>query len=127
KLEIYSRTMADWGWPEQSTPGYIQSHVHNSKRDASRGEYVLVPTFRLPTLVHTRSANAKWLYELSNTNPVWIHPSDAERIGVEMAGLIRISTRIGHFVNRVWVTEGVRPGVLACSHHLGRWRLFDEA
>jgi anaerobic selenocysteine-containing dehydrogenase len=127
KLEIYSQTMADWGWPEQATPGYIHSHIHNTKRDADRGEYVLVPTFRLPTLIHTRSANAKWLYELSNTNPVWIHPSDAERIGVEMAGLIRISTRIGHFVNRVWVTEGVRPGVLACSHHLGRWRLFDDA
>ncbi|MFG0282812.1 MAG: molybdopterin-dependent oxidoreductase [Phycisphaerales bacterium JB039] len=126
KLEIYSRTMAEWGWPEQCTPGYIKSHVHREKLDPERGVYVLVPTFRLPTLIHTRSANAKWLYELSNTNPVWVHPSDAERIGVEMAGLIRIATRIGYFVNRVWVTEGVRPGVLACSHHLGRWRLFDD-
>ncbi|MBI3015160.1 MAG: formate dehydrogenase, partial [Candidatus Tectomicrobia bacterium] len=23
-------------------------------------------------------------------------------------------------------TEGIRPGVIACSHHLGRWRLSDE-
>jgi len=26
----------------------------------------------------------------------------------------------------VWVTEGMRPGVVACSHHLGRWRLFED-
>jgi hypothetical protein len=24
------------------------------------------------------------------------------------------------------VTEGIRPGVLGMSHHLGRWRLKDE-
>jgi anaerobic selenocysteine-containing dehydrogenase len=80
----------------------------------------------LPTLIHTRSGNSKWLYELSNTNPVWIHPEDAARIGVETLDLVRVSTRIGHFVNKVWVTEGMRPGVVACSHHLGRWRLFDD-
>jgi anaerobic selenocysteine-containing dehydrogenase len=126
KLELWSATLADWGWPEHALPGYIESHVHRRHLDRERGEYALVPTFRLPTLIHTRSGNAKWLYELSNTNPVWIHPEDAKRIGVETADLVRVSTRIGHFVNKAWVTEGVRPGIVACSHHLGRWRLFDE-
>jgi anaerobic selenocysteine-containing dehydrogenase len=126
KLELYSQTLADWGWPEHALPGYIESHVHRRHLDREKGEYALVPTFRLPTLIHTRSGNSKWLYELSNTNPVWIHPEDAERIGVETTDLVRVSTRIGHFVNKVWVTEGVRPGIVACSHHLGRWRLFDE-
>jgi anaerobic selenocysteine-containing dehydrogenase len=127
RLEIYSPTMSDWGWPEQALPGYIRSHVHREHLDPAEGRYVLVPTFRLPTLIHTRSANSKWLYELSNTNPVWIHTEDAARIGVKTADLVRISTRIGHFVNKAWVTEGMRPGVVACSHHLGRWRLFDDA
>jgi anaerobic selenocysteine-containing dehydrogenase len=123
KLEFYSPTMAEWRWPEQTLPGYIETHVHRRHLDRSKGEYCLVPTFRLPTLIHTRSANAKWLYELSNTNPVWIHPEDAELLGVETTDLVRVSTRIGHFVNKAWVTEGMRPGVVACSHHLGRWRL----
>jgi anaerobic selenocysteine-containing dehydrogenase len=126
RCELYSQTMVDWGWPEQVLPGYIESHVHRKHLDPAKGEYALVPTFRLPTLIHTRSGNSKWLYELSNTNPVWIHPEDAARIGVEMLDLVRISTRIGHFVNKVWVTEGMRPGVVACSHHLGRWRLFKD-
>ena len=39
----------------------------------------------------------------------------------------RSTTEIGHFVDRVWVTEAIRPGVVACSHHLGRWRLPRDA
>jgi anaerobic selenocysteine-containing dehydrogenase len=126
RLEMYSATLAEWGWPEHALPGYIESHVHRRHLDRDKGEYALVPTFRLPTLIHTRSGNAKWLYELSNTNPVWIHPKDAERLGVGTTDLVRVTTQIGHFVNKVWVTEGMRPGIVACSHHLGRWRLFDE-
>jgi len=126
RLEIHSPTMVEWGWPEYATPEYIESHVHRRHMDRSKGEMCLVPTFRLPTLIHTRSGNSKWLYELSNTNPVWIHPEDAERMGIETTDLVRISTRIGHFVNKAWVTEGLRPGIVACSHHLGRWRLSDD-
>ena len=29
----------------------------------------------------------------------------------------------GYFVAKAWITEGIRPGVVACSHHMGRWRL----
>lgn len=36
--------------------------------------------------------------------------------------LVRVETEIGHFVLRSWVTEGIRPGVVACSHHMGRWK-----
>ena len=113
--------MVEWGWPEFATPVYVESHISENKLDRDDNEMALVPTFRLPTLIHTRSANSKWLTELSNTNPVWMHPTDAERIGIGMGGLVRVSTSIGYYVNAVWITEGVRPGVIACSHHLGRW------
>jgi anaerobic selenocysteine-containing dehydrogenase len=127
KLELFSTTMHDWHWPDQALPAYIESHIHRKHLDRNRNEFVLIPTFRLPTLIHTRSANAKWLYELSNANPVWIHPQDASRLNIETGDLVRITTRIGHYINKTWVTEGMRPGVVACSHHLGRWRLFDDA
>jgi anaerobic selenocysteine-containing dehydrogenase len=146
RLELFSATMAEWGWPDHALPNYLKSHVEPkalregntgpdeptggpSKKEGTYGDgssqgimTTLVPTFRLPTLVHTRSANAKWLYELSNTNPVWINPEDATKIGVETGDKVKVTTRIGHFVNRAWVTEAIRPGVIACSHHLGRWR-----
>ncbi|HEY7365262.1 MAG TPA: molybdopterin-dependent oxidoreductase [Methylomirabilota bacterium] len=127
RLEFFSSTLSGWKWPEQAVPDYVRSHVHWSRLDRERGEMVLLPTFRLPTLIHTRSGNAKWLYEISHTNPIWIHPEDAARIGVQTGDLVKVSTAIGHFVDRVWVTEGLRPGIIACSHHLGRWRLAEDA
>jgi anaerobic selenocysteine-containing dehydrogenase len=127
KLEFYSTTMRDWGWPEQAVPNYIRSHVHWRHLDRDAGEVVLLPTFRLPTLIHTRSANAKWLVEISHRNPLWIHPADAARLGIRTNDLVRVNTGIGYFVLRTWVTEGLRPGVVACSHHVGRWRLTDTS
>lgn len=125
KLEIYSTAMRDWGWPEQATPGYIESHVSRREVDLEAGEMVLIPTFRLPTMIHTRSGNAKFLNEISNAHPLWTSASDAARLGVSTGDLVRVSTDIGYFVARVWSTEGIRPGVIALSHHMGRWRLRE--
>jgi len=122
KNEYYSQTMVDWGWGEFATPTYIKSHIHNEKLDKEKGEYVLVPTFRLPTLIHSRSGNAKWLAEISNRNPIWMHPEDAKRWGFVTGDLVKMNTDIGYFIDKVWVTQGMKPGVVACSHHLGRWR-----
>ena len=123
KQEFYSSTLVDWGWPEHAIPGYATSHVALQNLDASKGEMVLVPTFRLPTLIHTRSGNAKWLNEISHRNPLWVNPDDARRLGLATGDLVRVSTEIGYFVTDIWITESIRPGVVACSHHLGRWRL----
>jgi hypothetical protein len=107
-------------------PGYIKSHVHWEDLDMAHGERILVPTFRLPTLIHTRAGQAKWLAEISHAHPMWIHPSDAEQLGIELNGLVRVTTRIGYFVIRAWRTEGIRPGVIGVSHHMGRWRLAND-
>jgi anaerobic selenocysteine-containing dehydrogenase len=127
KLEFYSKTLAEWGWAEVAIPLYQKSHVHPERCDKAKSEYCLVPTFRLPTQIHTRSANAKWLMELSHTNPMWIHPKDAKAIGVKTGGLARVETEIGYFVNRVVVTPAIMPGVVGCSHHFGRWRFAEQA
>jgi anaerobic selenocysteine-containing dehydrogenase len=124
KLEIYSPTLREWGWPEHAMPGVVTSHV--ARTELGPDEMVLVPTFRLATLIHSRSANAQWLYEISHKNPLWLHPSDAERLGVTEADLVRVETEIGHFVLRPFVTEGLLPGIVACSHHLGRWRRPED-
>ena len=126
RLELYSPTLAEWGWPEYATPTWIRSHVHWEDIDLDGAERILIPTFRLPTLIHTRSGNSKWLNEISHRHPLWIHPSDAERLGIGTGELARITTRTGHFVIETWRTEGIRPGVVACSHHMGRWRLEEQ-
>ena len=117
RLEFYSSTLADWGWPEHALPGYIKSHVHPDNLAA--GQVVLLSTFRLPTQIHTRSANAKWLDELAHTNPVWIHPSDAGRLGIARTGdLVRVETAIGYFRRQSMDHRGdpARGGRLQPSH-----------
>ncbi|MEM4781656.1 MAG: formate dehydrogenase, partial [Halalkalicoccus sp.] len=33
---------------------------------------------------------------------------------------------IGYFVNEVWVTESIKPGLVAMSHHMGQWKVNRE-
>ncbi|HLX86530.1 MAG TPA: molybdopterin-dependent oxidoreductase [Terriglobales bacterium] len=154
KLELFSKTMADWKWPEFALPEYYRSHIHKSAQAASlerpgealdqdfdprytprvewpehaHGEvYTLLPIFRLPHLIHTRSGNSKFLYEIAHKNPLWLSSADAAKIGdIHTGDLIKVHTEIGFFVLHAWVTEGLAPGVVACSHHMGRWRTNKE-
>jgi anaerobic selenocysteine-containing dehydrogenase len=124
RLEFFSRTLAEWGWPELAIPTYFRSHVH--PENLEKDETILISTFRLPVQIHTRSANSKWLDEIAHTNPLWIHPSHAATLGVRTGELVRVETEIGYFVVPAWVTEGIKPGIVACSHHMGRWKLRDD-
>ena len=127
KQEFYSETMIEFGYPEHAIPHYrIKSHVHPDNLQGEN-EFCLLPNFRLPMHIHSRSANAKWLVEIANRNPIWIHPSDAQRLGVTEGGLLKIETEIGWFVDKVWVTEAIKPGIVGCSHHIGRWRRKQDA
>ena len=128
RQEIYSQTVVDFGYPEHATPGYrIKSHIHPDKLNSKMNECVLLPNFRLPTHIHSRSANAKWLTEIAHKNPIWIHSKDAKKLKVSDGDLLKITTEIGWFVDKVWVTEAIKPGVVACSHHIGRWRRQQDA
>jgi anaerobic selenocysteine-containing dehydrogenase len=121
RLEFYSRTLSEWGWSEYAIPTYVKSHIHPDNME--RDQMPLISTFRLPVHVHTRSGNAKWLDEIAHTNPLWLHPRDADRLAIITGDLVRVETEIGYFVVKAWVTEGIRPGIVACSHHMGRWKL----
>ena len=154
KLELFSKTLADWRWPEFALPEYYRSHIHRSAQTASMGKrgenvdldfdpqhmplvewpkdakgevYTLLPIFRLPHLIHTRSGNSKFLYEIAHKNPLWVNPVVAQTLGgIRTGDLLKVHTEIGFFVLHAWVTEGLAPGVVACSHHMGRWRLNKE-
>ncbi|HKJ39934.1 MAG TPA: molybdopterin dinucleotide binding domain-containing protein, partial [Anaerolineales bacterium] len=128
KLEFFSDTLANWGWSEKENviPWSVKSHIHPDNIDREKGEMILLPNFRLPTLIHTRSANAKWLYEISHKNPIWMNPEDAKRLGLDTGNLAKVETEIGYFVDSVWVTEAIKPGIIAISHHLGRFRFKED-
>src|SRR5436190_21496466 len=124
KLEFYSQTMNEWGWHEYALPTYFKSHVHPDNLESD--QTFMMSTFLLAVQIHTRSANAKWLNEIAHTNPLWIHPSHAKKLGAKTGDLLRVETEIGYYVVPAWVTEGIRPGIVACSHHMGRWKLSED-
>lgn len=145
KLELYARYMKDWGWPEYALPIYprtqaqrdqmvhIVSHVHHQYMTESNA-FALNPIFRLPYNIHTRGGNSKWMMEISqNHNPLWINAADAARLGFKRNEPVKVRVvdtlsgkEAGYFVANCQPTEGMAPGVLACSHHSGRWRLVDS-
>ncbi len=140
-LEFYSKTLVEFGWPEYAIPYYpkenereklihIFTHVHHSYMEEENA-FALNPIFRLPYNIHTRSVNAKWLMEISqNHNPLWIYEGDAKRLGIKRGDPVKVRVvdtltgiETGYFVAMAMPTQAVRPGVVACSHHQGRWRV----
>lgn len=142
KLDLFCEWLIDWKWPEYALPIYprnereydkmihIVSQVHH-RYIKGENEFALNTVFRLPYNIHTRSVNSKHLMEISqNHNPVWIYTKDAERLGIKRGDAVKVrivdtvsGLESGYFVAMAVPTEGTMPGVLACSHHAGRWKL----
>jgi anaerobic selenocysteine-containing dehydrogenase len=145
KLELYSSWFADWKWPEYAIPIYprnegeydkmihLVSQVHH-RYMKKENEFALNTVFRLPYNIHTRSVNSKHLMEISqNHNPVWINTEDAKRMKIKRGDAIKVQITdtvsnldSGYFIAMAVPTEGTMPGVLANSHHAGRWKLKES-
>lgn len=84
--------------------------------------------------VHTqgRTQSQKYLTEIVHHNPMWIHTSQAERLGVQTGDAVEITTyrAHGHQLKNggqvlgkqritVYVTEGIHPRTVAVSNTLG--------
>ncbi|MEZ4933679.1 MAG: hypothetical protein R2788_16355 [Saprospiraceae bacterium] len=100
----------------------LDSHLHQKPYSrgkhgtAPKGDYPLYANVPVANLIHSRSGNAKWLYEISNRN--LMHTGrwhQCENRGLAASILTSATLLI------VWVTEAAWPGVIACSHHLGRY------
>ena len=89
--------MDEWGWKDEAIPTYLKTQVYWRDLDQAAGQRVLVPIFRLPTLIHTRSGNAKYLYEISHGHPLWMNPIDAERSASSHGQMVRVNTDNGYF------------------------------
>jgi len=142
KLEFFSEWFAEWKWPEYAIPIYpttkeqrkkmvhIVTQVHHDFME-KENEFALNTVFRLPYNIHTRSVNSKHLMEISqNHNPVWINTDDAHRLNIKQGDAIKVTVTdtvtgldSGYFIAMAVPTEATMPGVMANSHHAGRWKL----
>jgi anaerobic selenocysteine-containing dehydrogenase len=93
-------------------------------RDREGGDY----PYRLITYktVHHGQARTNvnpWLMLIIPENPVEISASDAARLEVETGDRVRVSSPSNRrgIEGKARVTQGLKPGVVAISHHYGHW------
>ena len=77
-------------------------------------------TYKVAVHTHSRTAHCKWLTEIKHDNPGWINTITAEKRGIKNGDKIRVFNELGEITTTAYVTEGIYPGVIAISHHLGR-------
>lgn len=114
-LELYSLLLEDKGF--NPLPTYIPIPEHQVMKS---GELILT-TYKLNVHIHSRSANCKWLTEIAHDNPGHINPKTASEVGIKTGDRIKVKSRIGEITTKAFVTDGIVPGVIAISHHMGHW------
>ena len=82
---------------------------------------LILTTYKVPVQIHSRSANCKWLTEMYHDNPAMINTKTAKMLGIKNGDKIKVKSEIGEITTTANVTEGVVPGVIAISHHVGHW------
>lgn len=123
-------------------PQYSPIDEHQDMRD----DQLVMTSFKWNVHNHGRTANLKWCSEIVHSNPAWIHPDTAKRMGlkdgdfVELTGhrslyLAKLTPGLGLGSGEiekklripVWITPAVHPKALAISNSLGHWEYTNVA
>jgi tetrathionate reductase subunit A len=93
-----------------------------------------VVTFRLPTRTKARTAYDYWALEIHPRNHIEMNPRDATRLGLKRGDRVRVSSASDSTEAVLVLTERVRPGVIAGTHHFAHtqqgnsdWTIRDAA
>jgi tetrathionate reductase subunit A len=93
-----------------------------------------VVTFRLATRTKARTAYDYWATEIHPRNHVEMNPADARRLGLRRGDRVRVSSPSDTTEAVLTLSERVRPGVIAGTHHFGHtqqgtsdWTITDAA
>ena len=114
-FELYSDLLEAKGIKPLPTYTPIPEHLKMDKNE------LILTTYKVAVQIHSRSANCKWLTEIYHDNPAMINSQTAKALGIQSGDKIKVRSIIGEITTKANVTEGVVPGVIAISHHLGHW------
>lgn len=132
KLEYYSTSLAT-KWPDDHIRGPVAHWIekgdgHDDRRSSARAEeypFLIVsnhPRWR----VHAELDDVEWLREIETCKvigpdgyayePLWVHPSDAARLGLADGDVARVFNERGSVLGGVRITERIRPEVVYMDH-----------
>jgi anaerobic selenocysteine-containing dehydrogenase len=114
-FEVYSELLEIKKFPALPTYVAIPEQEKMGSKD------LILTTYKVPVQIHSRSANCKWLTEMYHDNPAMINTKTAKMLGIKNGDKIKVKSEIGEITTTANVTEGVVPGVIAISHHVGHW------
>ena len=89
------------------------SHVHPDNLQ-EEDDACLLPNFRL-----AHPFGQRQVAQSAHRNPLWVHPSDAAKLPPD-------GDR-DRLVHRQGLGKGIKPGIIGCSHHIGRWRRKQDS
>ena len=88
--------------------------------------------------VHTQGRSAHWKYsaEIVHTNPLFINPATAEKLGLKNGDEVEVTVKrpkgityrggidenVGTFKNKIRLLEGIQKKVLCFGHNGGHWQ-----
>lgn len=113
RFEIYSPVLARQG--RSPLPAY------QPVRQGGADEDLVLITFQFNVHTYGRTAHCLLLSEIVHDNPVWIHPETAQARGIKRGDRVQISSPAGTITSRAWLTQGIRPGVVAMGACVGHW------
>lgn len=124
-------------WPIHSK---VEEHV------GLDDDQLIMTSFKWCVHNHGRTANLKWCAEIVHTNPAWLHPDTAQRLGIENGDWIEVTGYRSKTVHRamphlelgtgaidnklklpVLLTKGIHPQAIAISNSLGHTEYSNVA
>lgn len=120
KFEFYSSQMKDKGL--NPLPEYTET---DDRPDIEYPYYFV--SWKPQEHTHTRTQNNVWLVEMLGSNPIWINSKTAEKLGVVEGDEVYVESSTGKFKNKVHVTQGIHPEVVAFPRGFGHWALGNVA
>ncbi|MGB5082402.1 MAG: molybdopterin-dependent oxidoreductase [Burkholderiales bacterium] len=114
-INVRVNEWAEYGF--NPMPTFKQIPWHKDMKD----DELILSTFKLNVHKQSRTAAVKWLAEIAHSNPAWMNPQTARKLGLKTGDLVRIETRVGHLVTKVYVTEGIHPKVVSIATAFGHW------
>jgi trimethylamine-N-oxide reductase (cytochrome c) len=132
KLEIYSQRLAE-KFPgdieRPPSPHWIEKGQSHDERISSKRakKYPLLVVSNHPRWkVHSQHDDMQWLREIQTCKvkgpdgyayqPIWVHPSDAEKRGIRSGDVVDCFNERGHVLCGAYVTERIMPGSVYVDH-----------
>ena len=97
-----------------------------SPRPLTREKYSENELFLIPfawQVLDSQTANSKYLAELRHSNPLWLHPQRAAKLGLAEGDRVRIETVEGEIKVKVWITQAIHPDCAAIAQGHGHSKI----